>query len=107
MTLDLTPCDDDPIIRLLGDRLSERELAEFEQHLEQCSTCTKRLALLAADGDFWNDTQFFLSSVEQPPAIDAPTISYTIDANGLDGVHHLAHERGPDRGRAPINAFAS
>ena len=90
MTLRFDPCCDEPIVRLLGNALSEYELAEFEQHLEHCSHCTERLAMLSADDDFWNDTHSFLSSVDQLPALDAPTISYVVNATNTHELPDLA-----------------
>lgn len=84
MTLQSQSCSQSSIARLLDNTLDEHELAAMEQHLEHCSQCADRLTQLSADQSFWNDTQRFLSSVDELPALAAVTHDFSIDVGGDD-----------------------
>lgn len=89
MTLQSQSCCESSIARLLDNTLDEHELAAMEQHLEHCSQCADRLTQLSADPSFWNDTQRFLSSVDELPVLAAATHDFSLDA-GEDDTPRIA-----------------
>ncbi|MGH7138729.1 MAG: protein kinase domain-containing protein [Pirellulales bacterium] len=50
-------CSIELIERFLGDDLSAKEAAEFENHLESCPACRRELDARAADEDWWSQAR--------------------------------------------------
>ncbi len=68
-------CSESTIQRFLEGRLPDAEQLSFEQHLEQCSVCDRRLASISASQDFWIETHRFLGDTRELPDLQSKTFS--------------------------------
>jgi len=69
-----TTCRSDTVELFLNEQLDAEQQLEFEQHLETCDSCRKRLEDGAADSMLWDDvrTLSFHEAIRiDPPAYDA------------------------------------
>jgi hypothetical protein len=59
-----TPCSPQTIDRFLADELSGPDLAAFEDHLEACPSCRRRLERTAAEGSWWDEARGYLGCAD-------------------------------------------
>ncbi len=55
-----SPCDPQQLRLLIQDRLSSIGKTHLIEHLDECTSCCRRLEQLAAGAAFWSDTQVLL-----------------------------------------------
>ena len=60
------PCNHETIEQFLADRLSARELAAFEGHLDACPDCRRELEARAADESWWSAARDCLAPIDFP-----------------------------------------
>lgn len=71
-------CEEDIILRFLNDELGFAEQNSFEQHLDECDECCRRLGNLTAAQEQWNDVAAQLSKTEDCETIDYVSSNSTL-----------------------------
>jgi serine/threonine-protein kinase len=85
-------CNPDIIDDFLADRLDSSRQTAFENHLDECDACCRRLQARTADVTLWNDARAYLSSTDNAarpgtehlttaadtpaPATEAPSLDF-------------------------------